>query len=549
MKTETTKEGNVRPPGTAVVLTALAAAVILCAAASGARAPQASRPDHASRAATSSAPPLSSPQSLPPQAGRDRNLGVFDGHSDLGEVEIPGRATYDAEKQEYLLAGSGTNMWFGTDEGHFLWKRLKGDFILSARVEFVGKGVAPHRKIGWMARSNLAPDSAHVSAVVHGDGLTSVQYRKANGQDTAEDEIGVTGPNQIQLERRGKTYIMSVAHFGETYIREQVDNIALGDEVYAGLFICSHSTSVLEQARFTNVRIVIPAKDGFVPYRDYIGSRLEVLDVTTKDRNVVYESPKELQAPNWTKDGRALIYNSEGLLYRFDLATGVPSRIDTGLAQSINNDHVLSFNGKRIGISNMLPDEGGTSIIYTLPVEGGKPVRATPKGPSYLHGWSPDGRTLVFTGGRNGNFDVYKIPVRGGKETRLTKSKALDDGPEFTPDGRYILFNSDRKDGMRIWRMRADGKGQRQVTTDTLQDWFPHVSPDGRWFVFLSYEKDVAPADHPFYKQVYIRIIPIDGGEARILAYVYGGQGTINVPSWSPDGKRISFVSYSDSIR
>jgi TolB protein len=521
------KAGNVRPPCAAAILTALAAAVIFCAA-------------------TNSALPLA--RSGTSQAGHEKNLGVFDGHNDLGEVEIAGREGYDAQKQEYLLEGSGTNMWFGTDEGHFLWKRLKGDFILSARVEFIGKGVAPHRKIGWMARSTLARDSSHVSAVVHGDGLTSIQYRKTTGQDTAEDEIGVTGPNQIQLERRGKTYIMSVAHFGETFIREQVDNIALGDEVYAGLFICSHSPSVLEQARFTNVRIVIPARDGFVPYQDYIGSRLEVLDVASKDRKVVHESPKELQAPNWTKDGRALIYNSAGLLYRFDLAAGAAARIDTGLAKSINNDHVLSFNGKRLGISNMIPDEGGTSIIYTLPVEGGKPARATPKGPSYLHGWSPDGRTLVFTGGRNGNFDVYKIPVRGGKETRLTKANALDDGPEYTPDGRYILFNSNRKDGMRIWRMRADGKGQRQVTFDSLQDWFPHVSPDGKWVVFLSFEKDVDPGDHPFYKQVYIRIIPIDGGEARILAYVYGGQGTINVPSWSPDGKHIAFVSYSDSI-
>jgi Tol biopolymer transport system component len=102
---------------------------------------------------------------------------------------------------------------------------------------------------------------------------------------------------------------------------------------------------------------------------------------------------------------------------------------------------------------------------------------------------------------------------------------------------------------MRIWRMRADGKGQRQVTADTLQDWFPHVSPDGRSIVFLSYEKDVAPEDHPFYKQVYIRIMPIGGGEARILAYVYGGQGTINVPSWSPDSRRIALVSYSDQTR
>jgi len=486
--------------------------------------------------------------SLHVQSGHEQPLGVFDGHGDIGPVERPGAVTYDPQKQEYIIAGAGLNMWFASDEGHFLWKRLKGDFILSARVEFLGQGSAAHRKIGWMARSSLDADSAHVSAVVHGDGLTSLQYRKARGTETSESQIGVTGPNQIQLERRGSAFIMSVAHFGEAAISEPVEGVALGDEVYCGLFICSHSPEVVEQARFSNVRITIPAKAGFVPYRDYLGSRLEILEVATKSRTVVYESPKAIQAPNWTKDGRALIYNCDGHLYRFDLDTELPAALDTGFAKAINNDHVLSFNGKRLGISNHLPGAAGTSIIYMLPAEGGQPVRVTPRGPSYLHGWSPDGRILLYTGERKGNFDVYKIPVRGVKETRLTKSRALDDGPEFTPNGRYIFFNSNRTGGMQIWQMRADGKGQRQVTFDSFQDWFPHVSPDGRWVVFLSFEKDVDPSDHPFYKQVYIRMMPVEGGEVRVLAYVYGGQGTINVPSWSPDGKKIAFVSYTDQI-
>lgn len=482
----------------------------------------------------------------PAEAGHENPLGIFDGHSDIGPVERPGSVVYDAQKQEYVIEGSGLNMWFASDEGHFLWKRLKGDFILSARVEFIGPGAAAHRKIGWMARSTLDTDSAHVSAVVHGDGLTSIQYRKVRGEEALEDTIGVTGPNQIQLERRGRTFVMSVAHFGEAYIRDQVDDVDLGDGVYAGLFICSHKADVSEQARFTNVRIVIPPKSGFVPYRDYLGSRLETLEVTTKNRTVVHESPKDLEAPNWTRDGKALIYNSEGRLYRFDLTTKTSVVIDTGLAKLNNNDHVLSFNGKTLGISSTFPNAAGVSIIYTLPVGGGRPFRVTPLGPSYLHGWSPDGRTLVYTGARTGNFDVYRISARGGKETRLTKAKGLDDGPEFTPTGQFIYFNSNRKDGMRIWRMLADGKMQRQVTSDSLQDWFPHVSPDGRWIVFLSYERDVDPSDHPFYKQVYIRMMPIEGGEVRVIAYVFGGQGTINVPSWSPDSKKIAFASYSD---
>jgi len=516
------KSRNARPLRTVIFSAVLISAISICAAAGGAR---------------------------NAQARQGQPLGVFDGHGDLGAVEKPGSAAYDAQKQEYLVEGSGLNMWFASDEGHFLWKRLKGDFILSARVEFIGQGAAPHRKIGWMARSTLDTDSAHASAVVHGDGLTSIQYRKAKGEETIEDQIGVTGPDQVQLERRGRTYIMSVAHSGETYIRAEVMDIDLGDEVFAGLFICSHKSEVIERARFTNVRIVIPAEDGFVPYRDYLGGRLEVLELATKARTLVHESPKDLAAPNWTKDGRALIYNSGGRLYRFHLASGTSTAIDTGFATSINNDHVLSFNGKTLGISHDMPEDGGTSIIYTVPVGGGQPKRVTSKGPSYLHGWSPDGRSLLYTGLRNGDYDIYRIPARGGKETRLTNAKGLDDGAEYTPDGRFIYFNSNRKDGMRIWRMAPDGKRQRQVTADSLQDWFPHVSPDGRWIVFLSYEKDVDPGDHPFYKQVYIRMVPFEGGEARVIAYVYGGQGTINVPSWSPDGKRIAFASYSGLLR
>jgi Tol biopolymer transport system component len=184
--------------------------------------------------------------------------------------------------------------------------------------------------------------------------------------------------------------------------------------------------------------------------------------------------------------------------------------------------------------------------VYTVPVEGGTPRRVTALGPSYLHGWSPDGRFLVYTGQRGGEFDVYRIPVGGGDETRLTSAPGLDDGPEYSPDGTYIYFNSVRSGTMQIWRMRADGSAQEQITSDQYNNWFPHVSPDGQWIVFLSFMQDVAPSDHPFYKRVYLRVMPAGAGgagRARVVGYVYGGQGTINVPSWSPDSRRVAFVS------
>ena len=490
-------------------------------------------------AALSASPRAQSPAARQP-------LGVFSDQSDIGKVLHPGSVSYDAAQGEYTVSGSGTNMWLGADEFHFVWRRMKGDFILTARAEFIGRGVEAHRKTGWQVRSTLDTDSPHASAVVHGDGLASLQFRRSRGAATEELKSQVRAPDVIQLERRGDQFIMSVARFGEPFTTEQVSDLALGDEVYVGLFVCSHNKDVTERATFRDLRITVPAAASLVPYRDYIGSNLELLDVATGHRQVIYSVTDSLQAPNWTRDGRALIYNRNGRLYRFDLATRTPAVIPTDFATNNNNDHVLSFDGRMIGISNHSREDSNRSVVYTLPVRGGKPRRITANSPSYLHGWSPDGKFLVFTGQRNGEFDIYRIPAGGGEETRLTDAKGLDDGPEYTPDGRYIYFNSTRNGLMQIWRMRPDGSSQEQVTDDEFNNWFPHVSPDGRWIVFLSFGQDVAPSDHPFYKHVYLRLMPASGGKPKVIAYVYGGQGTINVPSWSPDGRRVAFVSNTD---
>jgi len=473
------------------------------------------------------------------------SLGDFAEQSDIGNPIRTGRTTFDSDKQEYTIEGAGTNMWASHDEFHFVWRRLRGNIILTTNAAFVGKGVEPHRKMGWMVRASLEADAPHAVAVVHGDGLTSLQFRRTKGAATEEMKSKVSGADVLQLERKGNTYHVSAARFGDVFTSEEV-SLDLGDEVYVGLFVCSHNKDVTEKAVFSNVRITVPAKDNFVPYRDYIGSNLEVMDVATGKRKIVYNVADSLQAPNWTKDGRALIYNRNGRLYRFDLAKKAPAPIDTGFAINNNNDHVLSFDGKMLAISHHSKDDGNASIVYTVPVRGGTPHRVTAKGPSYLHGWSPDGKYLVYTGERDGELDIYKISARGGAETKLTNSKGLDDGPEFTPDGRYIYFNSTRSGTMQIWRMKPDGSDQEQVTNDEYNNWFPHISPDGRWIVFLSFLKDVEPGDHPFYKQVYIRLMPVNTMKAKVIAYIYGGQGTINVPSWSPDGKRIAFVSNTD---
>lgn len=486
---------------------------------------------------------MSSSASSTPSSHQEHALDLFEGQTDVGTVRKLGSCVYNSEQQAYTIEGSGANIWGDHDDFHFVWKRLRGNFIVTARAAFVGTGVESHRKLGWMIRSSLDTAAPNVNTGIHGDGLTALQFRRTAGGPTEERRFSLTAPDVIQLERKGDMYIMSVAHFGAPFASVHLEDLVLGDDVYVGLYVCSHNDDVVEAATFDNVRIVVPIKDDFVRYRDHLGSILEILDVDSGRRHIVYRSPAVCEAPNWTPDSAALIYNSGGRLYRFDLAIRTPTLIDTGFATRNNNDHVLSFDGTTIGISHHSAVDDNASIVYTLPVQGGTPKRVTARGPSYLHGWSPDGRFLVYTGQRDGDFDIYKIGVDGGAETRLTTAPGLDDGSEYTPDGMHIYFNSVRSGTMQIWRMKPDGSDQQQVTDDEYNNWFPHISPDGRTIVFLSYTQEVDPSDHPPYKRVYLRSMPIEGGKPKVLAYVYGGQGTLNVPSWSPDSRRLAFVS------
>jgi TolB protein len=470
-------------------------------------------------------------------------LGQFADQTDVGSVNRPGSCAYDAGKQQYAIAGAGANIWADHDDFRFVWRRMTGDFIVTTRAAFIGAGLNAHRKLGWMARTSLDTGSPNVSTGIHGDGLLSLQFRRTPGSEAEEVQASLNGADVIQLERQGTTYIMSVAKFGQPFVSVQATGIDLGDELYVGLFVCSHEDDVLEQATFRDVRIVVPVSEGFDRGKDPFGSRLELLEVSSGNRQIIHSSDDVFEAPNWTRDGKALIYNSDGRLSRFDLASGTSTLIDTGDVIRNNNDHVLSFDGTMLAISSHTGSDN-VSMVYTVPVGGGTPKQITPTGPSYLHGWSADGKSVVYTGQRNGQYDIYRMSVDGGEEERLTTAEGLDDGPEYTPDGDYIYFNSVRSGRMQIWRMNPDGSDQTQLTDDEYNNWFPHISPDGKWVVFVSYlVGEVEPSDHPAAKRVYLRLMPRDGGTPRVIAYLYGGQGTMNVPSWSQDGTQLAFVS------
>lgn len=469
------------------------------------------------------------------------DLGIFEGSGDIGNVGIPGSVVFDPSDSSYSISGSGTNMWFENDELHYVWKKVSGDISIAADMEWVGEGVDPHRKACLIIRQSLDTNSVYADAAVHGDGLTSLQYRDDAGGVTREIQANISSPSRVRIERNGDYLTMSAATGSETLKSSGgTFKLPFTEPFYIGLGVCAHNNETLETAIFSNVRIESIAEKPDSLKK--IKSTLEIISIASFDRRVVYHTGDHIEAPNWTPDGNSLIFNSQGVLYKIPVQGGEPAVIPTGFARKINNDHGISPDGTQLVISD--GTETGRSIIYTLPFQGGEPKRITPLGPSYWHGWSPDGSTLTYCAERNGNYDVYTIPVRGGEETRLTTAEGLDDGPEYSPDGNYIYFNSVRSGTMQIWRMKSDGSEQEQMTTDEYNDWFAHPSPDGKWIVFVTFGTDVPSGSHPRNKDVMLRLMNLETSEVQVMARIFGGQGTINVPSWSPDSKKVAFVSY-----
>lgn len=466
--------------------------------------------------------------------------GIFESNGDIGNVGVAGSVEFDPSDSSYAVSGGGTNMWFDSDQLHYVWKKVSGDISIAADIEWIGEGVDPHRKACLIIRQGLDTSSVYADAAVHGDGLTSLQYRGVPGGVTREVRANITSPRRVRIEKTGDYLSMSVSSGEGFRSTGGTFKLPFTEPFYIGLGVSAHNNDTIETAIFSNVRIetLIQQPDSMKK----IESTLETISIASFDRRVVYHTGDHIEAPNWTPDGKSLIYNSGGLLYKIPVEGGEPVIIPTGFASRINNDHGISPDGTQLVISD--GTESGSSIIYSLPMEGGDPKKITPLSPSYWHGWSPDGRTLAYCAERNGNYDIYTIPLKGGAETRLTSAEGLDDGPDYSPDGTFIYFNSVRTGTMQIWRMKADGSEQEQITTDRYNDWFAHPSPDGRWIVYVTFGTEVPAGSHPPNKDVMLRIMDLETREVRVMAELFGGQGTINVPSWSPDSENVAFVSY-----
>ena len=473
-------------------------------------------------------------------------VGIFEAHDDVGETPKKGAVAYNSANGEYRVTGGGANIWSTADAFQFAWKRLSGDATITADVQFVGVGKVDHRKAVLMFRQSLDAGAAYADVALHGDGLTSLQFRPTADAVTEEVKAAVAAPRRIRIERRGNQFTMYVGNPGEELKIAGTASVALSDPVYVGIGVCSHDADVLETAVFSNLKVEAAGKRAHGR-----SSKISILRLSDKSIRVIFRSDQVFEAPNWSTDGKYLLSNSRGSLYRISMdGAAEPQKVDLGTLSHCNNDHGISRDGKWLALSASA--RAPQSQVFLAAIDGSDPRLMTPKYPSYFHGWSPDGRWLAFVGERDGHFNLFRVAASGGEEQRLTSRPAYDDGPDYSPDGRWIYFNSNRSGGWDIWRMPADGAGPddvkaERVTQDEFEDWFPHPSPDGKSLVFLSFPKGTE--GHDAETDVQLRMMPLPGrklkpAKIQVLAKIFGGQGTINVNSWSPDSRQFAFVSY-----
>lgn len=480
------------------------------------------------------------------------NIGIFENSQNIGSNNYSVSATYNTNNQTYTIKTGNSAISEMQDENHFLYNNITGDFILTADFEFESIP-EENSKIGWMVKASEEDNSFMCSGYVNSDGSTALEWREQKENRTENPDSTILAPKRyyqtIQLERSGNTFIMRAAHSGEPLQIIGTKSIeSMPDDVLAGINVSSPVEDIAETIKIWNVRIDHPVPDNYRNANEsYPGCRIETMNVFDGIRKVIYNEEGHFEAPNWMPNGEKLLFNMDGSLYTISLIDNKVEQLNTGSATRINNDHCISFDGQMIGISN---SSDGGSNVYIMPIEGGEPEQITTETPSYLHGWAPNNKELVYVAQRNGIriYDIYKKSIDGSPEEKLTSNKEYEhvDGCEYSPDGNYIYYNGSKNGGtMNIWRMKPDGSEKEQLTFDEYNDWFPHISPDGKWMVFISFPPDIRLNAHPGFKRVMLRMMPTSGGAPKVIAYLYGGQGTINVNSWSPDSQHISFVSNS----
>lgn len=470
-------------------------------------------------------------------------------NQDIGSVAVAGGASY--ANNAFRIKGT-LDIWNTSDGFHYVYQPLIGDGQIVARVTGV-ENTNPHAKAGVMIRETLAADARHATMVVTPvDGVQFLRRYADGGLTTPTNPQINKGrlPYWVKMVRKGHEFSGYESTDGNAWVLTGRDTLQISNTAYIGLVASSHQQTVLNTSTLDSVAITKTPQQSSPA--SAVTSHVTIISVDGKTKGVIFSAPRLFEAPNWSPDGKYLVLNSEGKLWRLPVAGGELQPIPLGSVARVNNDHGISPDGREIVVSA----NGGP--LFILPFAGGEPRRITEQTPSYYHGWSPDGNTLAYVAKQHESFDIYGISVKGGTPARLTMHAAHEDGPDYSPDGKWVYFNSDRAGGGGdIWRIPASGAGENdakaeQITNDDYVDWFPHPSPDGKHLVFLSYQKGTE--GHPANKDVVLRMMPLPGAAPGAeparekiveLVKLFGGQGTLNVASWAPDSQRFAYVSYS----
>jgi Tol biopolymer transport system component len=478
-------------------------------------------------------------------AGHSGALGVFEGQTDIGIVNPLGTAAFDAATGDYTVTSAGWDLWADHDAFHMVWKKVSGDLSLTADVRLAPPTAQSHknRKAFIMLRQSLDPDSMYADAAVHNSGETALQYRHAKGDTTQDMFFNHGAPKTVRLEKRGDTITLFVSMKGEPLHQAGASvQLHFAEPFYIGLGVCSHRDGAPEKATFSHLELK-PLNASKNPAPKVLYSTLKTIDIDNDYRRalVVLTGKGQMEAPNWARDGKTLVFDREGRLWTVPATGGEATALDIGNATNCSGSHGLSPDGKWLAMTCALEDNPGRRV-YVIPSTGGTTRMVTANANSWFHSWSPDGKTILFTRPANGSLNIFAIPAEGGDEKALTTGTGTSDDPDYSPDGKYIYFNSDRAGGMQIFRMGPDGSNVEQMTFDERRNWTAHPSPNGKSVLILSYGSDVT--GHPANKDVTLRILDVETKKVRDLVEITGGSGTDNVPNWAPDGTHFAFVSY-----
>ncbi|WP_109487640.1 PD40 domain-containing protein [Occallatibacter savannae] len=470
-------------------------------------------------------------------------LGVFEAQSDVGAVNPPGTAKFEAGV--YTVSAAGANMWAREDAFHFVWKKMSGDAALSADITFAdSQKPDPHRKAVLIFRQSLDANAIYVDAAQHGSGLMGLQYRTEPSATTQDIELSMERmPKRLKLVKQGDAFTMYLSYEGEPlHSVGATTKLHLQEPFYAGIGVCSHNKDQVETAKFSNVKFETGGVEESAKAVEGSTLQTEGIEENFRRALVVATGAGRMEAPNWSKDGKTLVFNRDGKIWRIAAEGGEAAVVNTGEATKCTGSHGFSPDGKLLAISCSMPGKPETRV-YVVAASGGEPKLVTEGAWSYFHGWSPDGKTIAFTRpDHKGGGNIFVIPAEGGAEKALTTGSGVSDDPDYSADGKWIYFNSDRGGSMQIWKMQPDGTGAQQVTNDEFANWTPHPSPDGQSVLILSYPQGVK--GHPTNTDIALRVLNLGDGKIRTIVNVIGGAGSDNTPNWAPDGKHFAFVSF-----